>query len=197
MKILFIGSHYDDIELGAGGTLIKHINNLDDIYLAITSSDEFRTGRPVDRLKEENNVLDYLNVNRKILYLFSYKDEVHDIVGELDKIQPDIVFTHYEFDTHQDHRRASLIGSAVGRKRNITTVYYDSGSSYDFNPNVFSEIDFEKKQQILQLYETQIKCGAINLDILRKKNIYYGSLINKDSDIYAEAFVVKKMKWIV
>ncbi len=197
MKILVIGSHYDDWEIGCGGTILKHIINGDVIDFAITSSDEYRTGEPKIRLLEQKEVLNKIDRNYQCLHLFSYKQEIHEIVGCLDLLKPDIVFTHYEFDTHQDHRRASLIGSAVGRKRDITTIYYDSGSSYDFNPNVFSEINFEKKQEILEFYKSQMICGAINLDIIKKKNSYYGSLINKELNIFAEAFVVRKMKWVV
>jgi len=51
--ILAVGAHYDDIELGCGGTLLKHIKSGDEIYLAITSSDEFRTGVPVQRESEQ------------------------------------------------------------------------------------------------------------------------------------------------
>ena len=40
MKILAIGAHFDDIELGCGGTLLKHKYNGDDIYnLVVTKSD--------------------------------------------------------------------------------------------------------------------------------------------------------------
>ena len=40
MKILAIGAHFDDIELGAGGALLKHYKNNDEIfYLILTKSD--------------------------------------------------------------------------------------------------------------------------------------------------------------
>ena len=37
MNILFVGAHYDDIELGAGGFLSKSINNNDNIGIVIFS----------------------------------------------------------------------------------------------------------------------------------------------------------------
>ena len=32
MKVLFIGAHYDDIELGCGGTILRHIEKGDDVF---------------------------------------------------------------------------------------------------------------------------------------------------------------------
>ena len=111
--------------------------------------------------------------------------------------EPDIVFAPFENDTHQHHRRTSIISQAIARKRNITLLFYDSGSSYDFYPNIFSVIDINKKGEILDCFKTQIDHGAINLDIVEKKNAYWASLISDDPDCYAEGFVVRKMKWIV
>lgn len=193
MKILFIGAHYDDIEVGCGGTLFRHVMNGDDIHIAITSSDEFRTGEPNERFKEQLKSLKIMNISKKNIYKFSYNDEVHNIVGELDKLSPNVVFTQFDHDTHQDHKRASSIGKAVGRKRFITTLFYDSGSSYDFYPNIFSIIDFEKKLKLIECYQSQIDSDSISLDIIKKKNAYWASLISINKDLYSEAFVSKKL----
>ena len=145
MKILAVGAHYDDIEIGCGGTLLKHIDNKDDVEFAITSSDEFRTGGPEWRYEEQIKSAELMGIDIKKIYRFSYKEEVHDIIGKLDDLSPDYIFVQYEFDTHQDHRRSSIIGQALGRKREITTLFYDSGSAYDFNPNIYSIINLSKK----------------------------------------------------
>ena len=51
--ILAIGAHYDDIEIGCGGTLLKHAGNGDKIFFGITSSDETRTGDVLARYNEQ------------------------------------------------------------------------------------------------------------------------------------------------
>jgi len=197
MKILVIAAHYDDAEIGCGGTIMKHISDGDEIFYAITSSDEYRTGFPEERLAEQCDVLKRMGIPTTSMTLFSYKDNLHTIIGSLDSLKPDIVFTHFENDTHQDHVRASTIGQAVGRKRYTTTVFYDSGSSYNFSANVFSIIDFEEKMYLLEFYKSQINAGAISLDIIKRKNAYWSSLITNNPDGYAEGFVVRKMKWII
>jgi len=61
---------------------------------------------------------------------------------------------------------------------------------------VYSLIDWDQKYKLIKCYETQICCGAVNVDILKKKNSYWASIITEKEDSYAEAFVVRKMKWI-
>ena len=196
-KILAIGAHYDDIEIGCGGTLMKHISAGDKVRYAITSADEYRTGDPEERLNEQCGVLKRMGIDTTLISLFSYKDELHKIIGALDSLKSDIVFTHFENDTHQDHVRASAIGQAIGRKRRTTTVFYDSGSSYNFSPNVFSMINFDEKMYLLEFYKSQIDAEAISLDIIKRKNAYWSTLITNSPTGYAEGFVVRKMRWII
>jgi len=58
-KIVAIGSHYDDIELGCGGTLLNHIIKKDSIRLYVTNCDEHLTGHPMMRYEEQDKSLFY------------------------------------------------------------------------------------------------------------------------------------------
>ena len=196
-RVLAIGAHFDDIEIGVGGTLLQHIHNLDQVVIAVLDSGEFRTGDPEIRYNEQLESLKLMNLNRN--YLFTYEQNVKDsdIIGKIDLTQPTIVYAPYEKDTHQSHRRASIIGQAIGRKKDITTLFYDCGSSYEFYPNLFSLINFTKKIELINCFKTQIERGAINLDIIKSKESYYASLISGDPSQYAEGFIVRKMKYEV
>lgn len=196
-KILAIGSHFDDIEIGCAGTIYKHIQNADEVYFAITHTDEYRTGNIPERLHEQDKSLEVfgLPAEPRYLFLFAETDTDAEMIGALDQIKPDIIFSPFEHDTHQHHRRSSIIAQAVGRKRNITTLFYDSGSTYNFYPNVFSMIDFEIKSKVLNCYKSQIEHGAINLDIVHKKNSYWASIVTDEPYAFAEGFVVRKMRW--
>jgi LmbE family N-acetylglucosaminyl deacetylase len=191
-KILAIGAHFDDIEIGVGGTLIKHIDNGDTVYLAITEWDEHRTGDPDIRMNEQRRALKVLNIPEKNLLVFKTEMYEYDIVGILDQINPTTIYTMYAHDTHQAHRKASSIGQAVGRKLTSQVVFYNSGTSVDFSPNVFSIIDFETKQDILKCFESQINLKAVNIDFIKRRESYWASLIT-DKQVYAEGFVIRKM----
>ena len=80
--ILAIGAHYDDIEIGCGGTLLKHSENGDKIFFGITSSDETRTVDVGVRYNEQLESAKILGIKPFDIYRFSYfADEVHDIIG--------------------------------------------------------------------------------------------------------------------
>ena len=154
--ILALGAHFDDVETGVGGTLLKHIEKGDSIIVVILNSDEYRTGIPKIRNKEQRNAIKFMGIPKENLIMFKCDDKQTKIISYLDKLKVDIIYTPYENDTHQDHRRCSKIGQSVGRKRNITTIFYYCGSSINFSPNLFSLFDYDKKMELINCYKTQI-----------------------------------------
>lgn len=188
--ILAIGAHFDDVEMGCGGTLLQHYNDGDKIISAITSSDDPYAGNPKERHIEQKNC-DKITGFETII--FKNSDSISKIIGKLDSIKPDIIFSMYEKDTHQDHRRAFQIGASVGRKKNITTYTYDSGSAYEFYPNIFNIIDFKEKEKIISCFKSQIERGTIKFDVIKSKELYWASLVCDNSEAYAEGFVVRKL----
>ncbi len=191
--VLAMGAHFDDVEVGVAGTLIKHLEKGHTVYIAILESDESRTGDPKIRRNEQMAALGNMGIPKKFLLLFSYGEKDADVVAKLDDINPDVIYTLYEKDTHQAHRRCSIIGQSVGRKTHITTVFYNAGSSYDFHPNVFNIIDFDAKTKLINCFTTQIDCGALQLNAIKKKEAYWGSLVSNDQECYAEGLIVRRM----
>ncbi len=57
-------------------------------------------------------------------------------------------------------------------------------------------IDYKKKYKLMSCFKSQIDCGAVNLDIIKKKNTYWASLISEEES-YAEGFMVRKMRWVI
>ena len=196
--ILAMGAHFDDVEVGMGGTLLKHIENNDKIYIAILNSDEFRTGEVNKRKKEQLESLKIMGLNKKNLILFTSNEKEADIISKLDELKPDIIYTHYIKDTHQDHVRCSIIGQAVGRKKDISTMFYDSGSSYEFDPMLFNIIDFEKKSELIRCFKTQIQCGSISIESRKTFESYLAYLVSNDAYTYAEGFMTRRviMSWL-
>lgn len=196
-KILVLGAHYDDIEIGVGGTLFKHVIVGDKVFVAVTASDETKTGDPKLRYEEQSNSISILGIDKKDVSLFNINDDISDIVAYLDKLKPDILYTMFEFDTHQAHRKCSYIGQAIGRKLSTQVIFYNSGTSYDFTPNAFSMISFDFKQKLLKCFESQIALNAINIDIIQRRESYWASLITDAPNSYAEGFVIKKIVYEV
>ena len=52
-NVLFIGAHPDDVELGCGGTIIRHIEKGDNVFILILSKGENGlNGRRLNRANE-------------------------------------------------------------------------------------------------------------------------------------------------
>ena len=190
--ILALGAHYDDVEIGVGGTLLKHQMAGDEVFIAVTNSDEYRTGSFETRYEEQLNAINALRLDVKNLILFKRNDDMSEIIGSLDLLHPDVLYTMFELDTHQAHRRCSHIGQAVCRKLSTQLVFYNSGSSYDFHPNAFSIIDFEFKSRLLNCFISQIRLNAINLNLIERREAYWASIIT-ELPVYAEGLLIRKM----
>ena len=115
MKILAVGAHLDDIELACGGTLAKAVNNGHKVKVLIMSKSgytnkEGKIQRSNDiAVKEGTQALNTLGISDIEILDFPTKDIpfCSDVVNAIDvvisKYNPDVIFTHHPFDTHQAH----------------------------------------------------------------------------------------------
>ncbi len=112
-KILCLGAHCDDIEIGCGGTILKLVRTLRDVEIqwVVFSSD---VRREKEALKSAKDFLKdvkkkKIEINRFRNSFFPYHGaEIKEYFEKLkQKFHPDIIFTHYGKDLHQDHRLIS------------------------------------------------------------------------------------------
>lgn len=115
LSVLYLGAHSDDIEIGAGATLLSLIArgiSLDVHWCVLSGAGE--------REKEARaSAADFLKgVTKSQIEVLSYPDGFFPERGEALKawfealklrISPDIIFTHYRDDAHQDHRQVSRL----------------------------------------------------------------------------------------
>jgi LmbE family N-acetylglucosaminyl deacetylase len=113
LKILCLGAHCDDIEIGAGGTVLKLIDEyeIEQLNWIVFASNDIRKQEAT--LSAELFLSDIPN---KKIVVNSFRDgflpfhgiEIKEYFEEIKKeISPDIIFTHYRDDRHQDHRLIS------------------------------------------------------------------------------------------
>jgi len=109
-RVLCIGAHSDDIEIGCGGALLRFMELSKDLefhWIVFCSNAE--------RAKEARKSAAWFlrNVRRKEIIIKSFRDgflpytggEVKDCFEEIKStFKPDLVFTHCRHDLHQDHR---------------------------------------------------------------------------------------------
>lgn len=110
LRILCLGAHCDDIDIGCGGTLLKLLagGRPCEVTWAVLSSDEARA------LELRASARRFLRgATRMNVLTFGFKDsyfpaEYAAIKKSFQTLKdlppPDLVFTHHRSDLHQDHR---------------------------------------------------------------------------------------------
>jgi len=199
--ILAIGAHPDDIEIGCGGTIIKHIIRGDDVYYVIATNGE-KGGNMVERIKEAKNSAAIIGV--KGIEFLGLKDTLvsHDgnTIQLLDnimaKINPSIVYVHSLKDYHQDHMNIAKSTLSASRKMKNSIFCYEAPSTtLEFLPTAFSNINdtFETKIESINQFISQEKKDYFEREAMVSLSKFRGKVINIE---YAEAFeVVRLIEW--
>jgi len=199
VKILAIGAHPDDIEIGCAGNLLKYAKGgcSHEIYLLVMSNGA-RGGEEAVRREEQERSAAVLRA--KDLIWGGYDDTelsphmnrmVSDIEVLIRKISPDFVFVNYGNDTHQDHR--SLSKATVSATRYVKNVlFYEVPTTVNFSPLVFVDIKetLGKKIDALLAHQSQVMKTNIEglsiADVAKSTAVFRGI---QGRVQYAEGFV--------
>jgi LmbE family N-acetylglucosaminyl deacetylase len=147
VQILCLGAHCDDIEIGCGGTILKLLQEYKrtSVHWVVFSSDEQRGEEAREsataflRQAESKNIViktfttsffPYVGTDIK-LYFERLKQEV----------TPDVIFTHYRNDLHQDHRTISELTWNTFRDHLILEYEIPKYDGDFGSPNSFVHLD--------------------------------------------------------
>ena len=201
LSILVIGAHCDDIEIGCGGTILSIVEGNPDVHITwvILSSTE---NRKTEAIKSANlYCADATEFDLKIL---DFKDGFLPYIGESLKntfehlkgeIDPDIIFTHYRHDLHQDHRLVSELTWNTFRNHLILEYEIPKWDGDLGTPNTFFHLDEatgrKKLKYLQQIYESQKTKAWFTDDLFWALMRIRGMESNSPSGI-AEAFYFRK-----
>lgn len=179
-SILAIGAHFDDVEIGCGGSLLRHASQGDNIVSLVLTNGS-KGGESAQRRKESETACKRINAELICgglhdTYMTDGPETIAVITDAIERLKPDIVYTHSHNDVHQDHRathRASVIAA-----RNVSNVFcYESPSTTtDFSPSRFIDVDrhMEDKVSLLATYESQSNRPYLAEDVIRSTARYWG-----------------------
>ena len=120
MRVLAVGSHPDDCELGAGATLAKHAAAGADVFILVLGTGAL--SRPGTGAVDVAELKSQCEESAKILgaqvQVLAFPDQQFDTVPLLEIIRvveevvratcPDVVYTHHAGDLNIDHRLTAL-----------------------------------------------------------------------------------------
>lgn len=203
--VLFIGPHPDDVFISCGGYIIKNMKEINVHVLCMTSIGLKPSSET--RIDEEKKAWRAIGADNLELKFFpdghdtklsdAYNDITSYIETRVEKHRYRYIFTPWIYDTHQDHRAvANATLSATRYARNI--VFYETPSSYDFNPSLYVELSndvINQKMDVSRIYRTQIlgrgNCTLGLDEIILSKAIANGARTRVCK--YAEGFVPYRM----
>jgi LmbE family N-acetylglucosaminyl deacetylase len=202
LKALFLGAHSDDIELGCGGTILSLLEQgqeLDVRWVVFAAS-------PARRLEAERSAEMFLRgAVKKEVVVRDFKESFFPYIGseikacfeELKRtISPDVVFTHFRDDLHQDHRLISELTWNTFRDHLILEyeiIKYDGGLG---SPNLFVHLSegvcAKKMKYLIENFQSQQSHQWFTEEAFRAILRLRGVESNAPGK-YAEAFYCRKI----
>ncbi|MBE0681372.1 MAG: PIG-L family deacetylase [Anaerolineales bacterium] len=198
-RVLFLGAHPDDIELGCGA-LIHQIAKKTQI-LCVTLSDNQKNPDLKNVRDEHLRSMNILGVPEEKIMFGPFSTRVfpnsrQDILEYFLKLRkdfkPDLIFTHSKQDVHQDHN--TMTDEALRAFRGITVLGFDVvRSSYGFFPHFLVEVteeDVIKKVEALAEYKTYRDRYYFNSELTRSIMVRHGALAERP---FAEGFDILRI----
>jgi LmbE family N-acetylglucosaminyl deacetylase len=153
-RVLCLGAHADDIEIGCGGTML---NLLDQLGKKAEAHWIVFSGSAVRRKEATASANAFLRSGgRKTISVKQFQDgyfptqfrEIKDAFEALKKeFEPDIIFTHYREDRHQDHRVISDLTWNTFRNHLILEYEIPKYDGDFGSPNLFVELPRRTKEK--------------------------------------------------
>ena len=201
-KILCLGAHSDDIEIGCGGTILQLLSSHPN---ADVSWVVFSSGREREREARTSAALFLKQAKRQKVIVKRFRDGFFPYEGTKIKeffetikgdLNPDLVFTHYRHDRHQDHRTISDLTWNTFRRHLILEYEIPKYDGDLGSPNFFvplkQKICARKIKYICDVFQTQSNKAWLTEDtfqaMLRLRGVDCAA-----PDKYAEAFYCRKL----
>lgn len=201
-RLLFIGAHADDIEIGCGGTILElaRTHPSAEIHWCVLSATGTRAREAQEAAARLAAGAAGLQVHLQAFresYFPSVTAGIKDYFESLKaSVDPDVIFTHQREDLHQDHRIASELTWNTWRNHFILEYEipkYDGGMG---SPSVFVPIDGEsvrrKVDVLMQTFASQRSKPWFTASTFEALMRLRGVECHAPSG-YAEAFYCRKL----
>ncbi len=215
-SIVIVAPHPDDEVLGCGGTILKHIDNGDEVHWIIVSGMDTKSFSKEQIKKRSDEITKVSKLfGFKSTYKLDYptskldqipKNEIINKFGNLfESLRAEVIYTVFRNDAHSDHK--VVFDSVVSATKSfrcpsvkkllsfetISETDFSNPMKDPFRPNLFINIEdyIEKKIEIMKVYESEM--GEFPFPRSREAIIALSSIRGVQSRCKAaEAFILIK-----
>src|SRR6266550_1333052 len=203
-RVLAIGAHSDDIEIGCGATLLtlQRERELEVTWVVLGAAgvreQEARASSEAFLASAAVRTLEFHGFRDG--YFPYVGGEVKDVFEELKaRLDPDLIFTHMRHDLHQDHRLVCELTWNTWRDHLILEYEIPKYDGDLGSPNVFVPISTELAQEKVQLLASGF--GSQSGKHWFDEELFLGLMRVRGMEArsptrYAEAFVCRKLSLI-
>jgi LmbE family N-acetylglucosaminyl deacetylase len=178
--VLAIGAHPDDVEIGVGGILLRHVAEGHTVTILTLTGGE-AGGVAAARVEESRRAAQLLgarlvHVDLEDTSVSEGATTIAVIQRLLDETKATTVYTHTARDVHQDHRNVHQATLVAARKVPRIYCYQAPSTTVDFHPTRFVAIDeyLERKLEVIHAYASQVKVRRyLEEDLLRATARYW------------------------
>lgn len=192
-RVLAIGAHPDDIEIGCGGTLLDHRRRGDAVTVLTLSRGAVGGDQDV-RILESSATAVSIGAQ---LFMADLPDTCVDpgietirMIEQVVKlVDPTIVYVHSKNDNHQDHRAVHIASMSATRGVPQLFAYQSPSATNDFAPTKFVAIDevIVRKVEVLNMFESQKDRPYLDPEMVIASARYWARSLAPRA-WYAEAF---------
>jgi LmbE family N-acetylglucosaminyl deacetylase len=201
-ELLCLGAHSDDIEIGCGGTLFRLLRELPiaRVTWVVLSGSAARAGearRAARRVLGRRAEAKIIQASFRESYFPYTAVPIKEFFDSLRRdVNPDLVFTHYREDRHQDHRLVSDLTYNTFRDHLVLEYEIIKLDGDIGNPNVYVPLDAatvrRKTRLLMDSFGSQRDKRWFSEDVFRGLMRVRGVEAGTDSG-YAEAFYARKI----
>jgi Uncharacterized proteins, LmbE homologs len=203
LKVLCLGCHSDDIEIGCGGTILQWLSSHKDLEISwiVFSSG----GSEREREARASAALFLEQAKKQEVIIKDFRDGFFPFDGtniktvfedELKKTSPDVILTHNGKDAHQDHRQIAELTWNTFRDHLILEYEIPKYDGDMGRPNVFvlldSEVSKKKVSYLMEAFQSQRSKHWFQEDTFLSLMRLRGMECNAPSG-HAEAFYCRKL----
>ncbi len=179
-KVLAIGAHPDDVEIGVGGVLARHVAEGDQVVIVTCTNGE-AGGKPSVRVREARRAAERLGAELVVGTLRDTRvSEGYETIALIEDViathGADIVYTHTPNDLHQDHRAVHRATLVAARKVPNVFCYQSPSTTPEFRPTHFVDVSahMQDKTEALECFASQLDRPYFDTELIRSTARYWG-----------------------